>query len=454
MNTSLESLILEVQKLEVGFTMNELGELLNRTNFQSMDIGHFIPPPSEGYSRNILLMRPLEIVVLRWPAHTQSAVHCHEGFWGYVAVVEGALDNFTYTFKDGIIKDSKSARGLKGALVPEEDGVIHKLCNRTEEEAISIHFYYPPLENLANMQVFDLDQGRIGILNEKAQTSSWNEPASHFKEIREGAFFYKCRKASHYIHLVIPKPSTAIVNEMTRKYFKEQARMYDDFDRRDRKRLLYTEKVNQIVAETINRNNSKKLLMIACGTGRRSVEIRDQVQHPIEIFGIDASESMLMEAETRNIETIHGTWPNVKTTEKFDLITCLYAFGHISSKEERIRSLSAMFDALNPSGSIMIDVFNVNDENEWGPEVVRLFEDLGLHSYGYEKGDVFYSRSGGMEIAFLHFSDEHELCEEIEQVGFHISSVQHIGYVVSTGQILDHKHGNLLITAEKRSSVP
>ena len=53
---------------------------------------------TDNYARNILLLDPFEVVVLHWPPGVESAIHHHEGFWGYVLCVEGEVENVEYTY--------------------------------------------------------------------------------------------------------------------------------------------------------------------------------------------------------------------------------------------------------------------------------------------------------------------------------------------------------------------
>ena len=53
-----------------------------------------------------------------------------------------------------------------------------------------MHFYHPALVNLDGLQIYDLANGRIGILNDQAASASWDEPVSSFSRITDHAFSY------------------------------------------------------------------------------------------------------------------------------------------------------------------------------------------------------------------------------------------------------------------------
>lgn len=98
-------------------------------------------------------------------------------------------------------------RALPGGLMNEPEGTIPKIVNPSETETLTtIHFYYPALENLNNLTIYGED-GRLGVLNEKAAAASFSEPREHFKTLQINAFKFisyadlkKCKKSSHISH--------------------------------------------------------------------------------------------------------------------------------------------------------------------------------------------------------------------------------------------------------------
>lgn len=441
------------QQCDKGISFESLGGILKQTDFQSMDLSGYIPEKVEGnYSRNVIQMNPLEVVVLRWPEGASSAIHHHEGFWGYVVVVEGACDNVVYKENEDVLIESITARGLPGAVLPETDGVIHALKNPSEtEEAITIHFYYPPLTTFDGMRIFDIDHMRIGVLNERAQTSSWAEPETSFHSIERGVFSCRKRKGSHVIFPVLPKPGNEEIDAMNMKYYGEQAHVYDYFDTRHETRNKYTSKINDLISsdlETIPELNN--MLFLACGTGRRGIEIKQQVSHDFDLIGVDISAEMCQQAAERGYEVICSSWLDADLgTTKFDSASFLYAFGHLGDKTERISVLKKVYEHLRPGAHFYVDVFNAKDEHEWGPFAVKTFEEHNLADFGYERGDVFYKKNEGKEIAFLHYFTQEEIADLLHEVGFTNIRVHHIGYVRNSGELLEDHNGALFIIAEK-----
>ena len=102
------------------------------------------------------------------------------------------LDNISYIEENHKLIEFKSEKYISKGIMPEEDGVIHKLANRNlEKRAISLHFYYPAIESFEGMRIFNLETGSIGILSEYAKTAKWNNNSNQFKEIKQNAFKFQ-----------------------------------------------------------------------------------------------------------------------------------------------------------------------------------------------------------------------------------------------------------------------
>ena len=53
-----------------------------------------------------------------------------------------------YKLKHDVMREERITDAGAFGILPEEEGVIHKLWNRSDEPAVSIHFYYPTLRFL------------------------------------------------------------------------------------------------------------------------------------------------------------------------------------------------------------------------------------------------------------------------------------------------------------------
>lgn len=172
-------------------SQDRLSSFVQQLNWSQLKYEDQVPEAGDpnNYSRNILLTHPVECVLIHWPPGVSSAVHLHDGYWGFVLVLEGACENKEFELRKGLMHQIDQKTGGAGAVLAEKNGVIHQLCNPSSSQAaISLHFYYPAFDSLQGMHLFDLNNRRIGILNDAAQTSSWQEPSNHFDSIREKAF--------------------------------------------------------------------------------------------------------------------------------------------------------------------------------------------------------------------------------------------------------------------------
>ena len=425
---------------------------------------HIVNPENKGdYGRNIIELNPFECVLINWPAGVESGVHHHQGLFGYVIVLEGELDNISYKEENNKLIEYKSEKYIKNGIMPEADGVIHKLANRNKNNrAITLHFYYPAIESFEGMRIFNLESKSIGVLSAHAKTAKWdNSNDNQFKEIVENAFDYVSIEdfnsdKSHLIQNVFPKPNTEMINSMNSNYFSEQAKKYDfsDFNQPSRKAYILT--VDELISKDIAGNKTKKHLDIAIGTGKRSIRVKKLSGLDYEIVGVEISEEMCKIANSRGLRTYHQDWANDDSHigEMFDSATFLYAFGHISNQKNRIKSLKKINSYLNDNCPLYLDLFSLDNKNEWGPYSIKAFEENSLENHGYERGDVFYKKSGFSELAFLHYFELSEIKSLLETSGFVIQWVKHIGYSKNPGQIVKSEiEGNFLVKAIKVKSV-
>ncbi len=195
------TLIEKIRSFETDVNFDSLGEFVRSLNFDDINYDTFInEPENKGeYGRNIFTVDPFECVLINWPAGVESAVHHHKGLFGYVWILEGELDNVSYKFEKNKLLEYSIDRSGRNDLTPEPDGIIHKLRNNSKtKRAITLHFYYPPIQSFEGMEIFDLEKGQVGILSEQAKTATWSLKEGHFKEVRENAFeFVPFEKLTH-----------------------------------------------------------------------------------------------------------------------------------------------------------------------------------------------------------------------------------------------------------------
>ncbi len=425
--------------------------------FEPRDIAYkeFLPKivnPKE-YSRRILMLNPIELVLIHWPPGVESAIHLHEGFWGYVGVLEGEALNVEYTIENKTLIQNRAVIVKRSGLIPEPDGVIHKITNASlTKPLITLHFYFPAMPNLDGLKLFSTD-GTIVELNSKAPSASLFLPKDCYKSYKKSQFSFEdgSKGKTHLISPIIPKPSNKEIKEMIQDYYTEQAHSYDNSDLEDDKRRIYVDAINKIIVKEFLRIKPHKVLDLATGTGRRASKIKEMTGLDYELYGVDLNLEMCEQAKKKGIIAYCSDWLDVSIKdEDMDIITMLYSFGHIPSSSERIQFLEKIHFKLKPGGVFYFDVFNINDPYEWGPRALALFEEYNLDYFGYEKGDVFYKRKEMEKVSFLHYFEEERLVALLESLGFEVESVVHMGYVHKSGEILSGIEGKLLIKAIKK----
>ena len=453
----------QIKEFSQKISFESLEKFVESIDFDNCNYQDYIVnPESEGdYGRNILELNPFECVLINWPPGVESSVHHHQGLFGHVLVLEGELDNISYREENNKLIEFKSEKYITKGIMPEQDGVIHKLANSNlEKRAITLHFYYPAIESFEGMRIFNLETGSIGILSDNAKTAKWNNSDNHFKEIMQNSFEYLSinelnNDKSHLIQNIYPKPGADRINLMNSRYFSEQAQKYDfsDFNLPSRKAYIYS--VDDLISKDLSENKTTKHLDIAIGTGRRALRIRELSGLNYDIVGVEISEEMCEIANSRGLRTYHQDWANNDSHigEMFDSATFLYAFGHIANRENRVKSLKKINSYLNDGCPFYLDLFSLNNINEWGPLTLKTFEENNLGKHGYEKGDVFYKKRGFSELAFLHYFEFNEIKTLLADTGFKIEWIKNIGYSKKPGKIVDSDNeGNFIIKAIKTNS--
>lgn len=447
-----------IPKSELSY--RNLGEIvqsldINKIQF-SKDERDYEKSDASQYFRKIHTIDPLELAVLYWPPNSESAIHYHHGFYGYVLVLSGEGENIEYNWHDNILSHSLTMKCNVGGIMNEPDGVVHAIRNSSNTKPlITLHIYYPALTDLNNLTVFDPKTLTLGVLNEKALNASFLEPKEHFQKLETDAFKFisqeqKRGSKSHYIYPIVPKPSESEIYSMLSEYYNEQAHEYDEFDTAHESRNSYTTAINTKIAELLPKTEIT-VLDIAGGTGRRSTDILKK--HPFKSYStiLDMSEEMLEAAKASGHQVIHSTYSEKVLEEStYDVIYFLYAFGHIPSHDSRLNSLKKIYKELKPGGIFCFDVFNRDNHNEWGPNAVKIFHTHRLAEAGYEEGDVFYRKSGGNTSAFLHYFSRNGIKCLLEEAGFKKVEISNIGYVRNPGEWTSNElEGNFFIVAHK-----
>ncbi|MDF3820172.1 FAD/NAD(P)-binding protein [Leptospira sp. 96542] len=140
--------------------------------------------PSVGYSRLKLMSNPFEILMLVWSPQSETAIHKHVGFGGILLVLQGELIERKFVINNCKMELSEETYLQEKQSALESINSIHQVKNVSlDSYTISLHLYYPTLDSLTSMEIFDLQNQRKGVLNENAKAASWEEKGSSFKMI-------------------------------------------------------------------------------------------------------------------------------------------------------------------------------------------------------------------------------------------------------------------------------
>ncbi|MCB0326306.1 MAG: class I SAM-dependent methyltransferase [Bdellovibrionales bacterium] len=260
--------------------------------------------------------------------------------------------------------------------------------------------------------------------------------------------------SSHEIVDYDVKPTDQKILEMIEDYFSSQADEYDQFDENLEKRKRYNGKIDQLVREKLKSNQAKTLLSIACGTGKREIDIQNALATKVEIHGLDLNPVMCKLANERGIECQRGTVLSLDLTEaSYDAIAYLHAFGHVPSRQQRSQEIEKIYNLLTPGGVFCVDLMNLDDENEWGPNIKKLYEEKKWSEKGLELGDIFYKRVDLQKTSFFHYFSESEIVQLLTNSGFESIHVQYVGYAINAGQEVKKDKGAMFVTAIKTDKV-
>lgn len=253
---------------------------------------------------------------------------------------------------------------------------------------------------------------------------------------------------THEFRFLDKKPSDQKIYQMVQHHFDLEANDYDQFDANSEKRRLYTNGVNQLITDSLP--TAKDVLTIACGTGRRDLQIREQSGQNYNIHGIEISEEMSKISRNNGIQCHHANWIQFSPetfTRKFDAAFFLYAFGAIPNSKDRLIALKKVKSVLKDGTPLFVDVLNIEDENEWGPKIREAFKSGQLVQAGYEMGDILYSKIDDPRLAFWHHFSEMEIMDLLQQSGFKNIQTTFVGYGKNPGQVTDKNSGAILLKA-------
>lgn len=133
------------------------------------------------------------------------------------------------------------------------------------------------------------------------------------------------------------------------------------------------------IAQHIHIPEGGRVLDLACGRGRHSIELH---RLGYEVVGIDLAEESIEEArksETEGLEFFVHDMRKLYWANHFDAVFNLFtSFGYFHDPADDQQTINSVHDALRPGGHFVLDFLNVNKaiRNMIGTEVI---ERDGLH---------------------------------------------------------------------------
>lgn len=258
--------------------------------------------------------------------------------------------------------------------------------------------------------------------------------------------------STHEIVLLNPKPRPAEARNLVAQYFNYEAASYDDYDLSIPKRSQYTETIDTLASAALQRAHASRVISFAAGTGRRELRIRERSATPLAITCVDVAPQMCARARARGLDTVCGDMLSAEVEEggPYDAAMCLYSFGQLPDLQSRQQALRKINSILKFGGTLLLDVFNLHDCDEWGPTLIRRFCSERWFDLGYELGDVFYKRVGSNLLSFCHYFTGSEVTLLMKTTGFRVENVMNVGYAADTGEILNTSmRGKMFIEARK-----
>ena len=166
-----------------ALTEDVLYQLVSHLRIDSALMAPYIQFQEAHYARNVLYRDDkFEAICLCWEPGQGTAVHNHGGSYGVVYVFEGALTVDAYQRVDDESDPDRAelqcvvtCHSPAGTLLLDRVGSTHRLVNRGDRKAISLHFYAGPLDT---MELFDLETGRVTTKAMSGEPMAYVEPAA------------------------------------------------------------------------------------------------------------------------------------------------------------------------------------------------------------------------------------------------------------------------------------
>ncbi|OBJ98595.1 hypothetical protein A5638_09415 [Mycolicibacterium fortuitum] len=133
-------------------------DLLTRVTDALPELATMAADPKDGepYSRTILRVDEVEIMLARWRPGQRCAPHDHGGAGGFVIVLQGGFEERRFDWDGPRLTVTTSTEHHTGGVTSITSDVIHDMAGL--DGGLTLHFYSPPA---TSMRVFDLDRSEM-----------------------------------------------------------------------------------------------------------------------------------------------------------------------------------------------------------------------------------------------------------------------------------------------------
>ena len=122
-------------------------------------------------------------ILMLWGINNKTAVHDHKNYEGKIKVLKGELTEVYYKETKDFIEYEGAGVAIEGISFAEEMGGIHSIVNNKPTLSVSLHIYKTNQLNLSGVRIFDLENKKWAVLNDKAPSCTWNLPEEAFEKI-------------------------------------------------------------------------------------------------------------------------------------------------------------------------------------------------------------------------------------------------------------------------------
>ena len=122
-------------------------------------------------------------ILMLWGVNNKTAVHDHKNYEGKIKVLKGELTEVYYKETKDFIEFEGAGVAIEGLVFEEEKGGIHSIVNNKNALSVSLHIYKTNQLNLSGVRIFDLENKKWAVLNDKAPSCTWNLPEEAFEKI-------------------------------------------------------------------------------------------------------------------------------------------------------------------------------------------------------------------------------------------------------------------------------